>query len=241
MDIPAAPGHFFTEEGELVGYDVDLASEIAARFGLEWEHVNSVWDTIIQAVTVGKCDVIISGMSVRPERKEKLRLLPYVNTADAYLVQDGNPTGIVDLNEDPLALCGRKAAAEQGSHPLEVLKEMNEECVAAGQPEMELLTPLNNNVALQQLTTGHAEVWNTGVDLAGFIQTQQPDLVDILSVVGTGAHYAIAIPYDRPSLIDGMIEVVRSIEEDGTYLEIMTKWGQEGAGMPPDPATDVDR
>ena len=56
------------KQGELVGFEVDVASRLAADAGLEIEFIPTAWDGIIPGLLAGKFDVIIAGMSITPAR-----------------------------------------------------------------------------------------------------------------------------------------------------------------------------
>ncbi|WP_207064011.1 transporter substrate-binding domain-containing protein [Motiliproteus sp. SC1-56] len=68
------------KKGRIVGFDVDLAKEMAKAMGVKLKIQNTAWDGIIPALLTGKCDIIMSGMTVTAERNLK------VNFADPYLV-----------------------------------------------------------------------------------------------------------------------------------------------------------
>jgi polar amino acid transport system substrate-binding protein len=53
-DFPYPPQEFFDANGDPQGLDIELGNEIANRLGLKVQYVNSVFDTIIAAVTSGK-------------------------------------------------------------------------------------------------------------------------------------------------------------------------------------------
>ena len=54
--------------GELVGFELDVGRKLAADMGVEVEFVPTAWDGIIPALVSGNFDVIISGMSITPQR-----------------------------------------------------------------------------------------------------------------------------------------------------------------------------
>ncbi len=56
------------KEGELVGFEIDVARRLASDAGLEIEFVPTAWDGIIPGLLAGKFDVIIAGMSITPPR-----------------------------------------------------------------------------------------------------------------------------------------------------------------------------
>ena len=65
-------------EGELVGFELDVGRKLAEDMGVEVEFVPTSWDGIIPALVSGKFDVIISGMSITPQRNLT------VNFSDPY-------------------------------------------------------------------------------------------------------------------------------------------------------------
>ena len=72
----------YTDDSGLnyIGFDVDLAKEIAALFGLEIEFVNTAWDGIFAGLDKDQYDMIISGGSVTPDRQEAYEMTePYIS------------------------------------------------------------------------------------------------------------------------------------------------------------------
>ena len=67
--------------GELVGFEVDVATKLAADMGVDLEFVPTSWDGIIPALIAGKFDVIIGGLSVRPQRNLTINFtIPYAHS-----------------------------------------------------------------------------------------------------------------------------------------------------------------
>ena len=67
--------------GELVGFEVDVATKVAADMGVSVEFVPTSWDGIIPALIAGKFDVIIGGLSIRPQRNLTINFtIPYAHS-----------------------------------------------------------------------------------------------------------------------------------------------------------------
>ena len=69
------------KKGELIGFEIDVAKQVAADMDVEIELVPTSWDGIIPALLAGKFDVIIGGMSVRAQRNLTINFtIPYAHS-----------------------------------------------------------------------------------------------------------------------------------------------------------------
>ncbi len=74
------PFEMINKEGKLVGFDIDLATLITQELGVKPQWVNTAWADIMPALLNDKCDIIMSGMSITEERRQK------IDFTDAYVV-----------------------------------------------------------------------------------------------------------------------------------------------------------
>ena len=98
-DMPYPPLEYFDEEGNPLGSDIEMGAEIGRRLGLTMEVVNSVFDTIIPALTGGRCDIIISFQNINDERLGQVDMILYYEAGQAFLVQAGNPANIQAIED----------------------------------------------------------------------------------------------------------------------------------------------
>ena len=63
---------FRGQQASFIGFDIDVAREMARALGVKFVPVNSQWPSIIPALKLGRFDIIISGMSVTEERKKRV-------------------------------------------------------------------------------------------------------------------------------------------------------------------------
>ena len=93
------------KNGDLVGFEIDVAKKVAADMEVEVEFVPTAWSGIIPALIAGKFDVIIGGMSIRPARNLTVNFtIPYAHSgqqmvankelADGFGVDDFNASGV---------------------------------------------------------------------------------------------------------------------------------------------------
>ena len=87
--------------GELIGFEIDVGRRLAEDMGVEAEFIPTAWDGIIPALISGKFDVIISGMSITPQRNLTVNFTqPYAYTGativanrrltDGFSIEDYN-------------------------------------------------------------------------------------------------------------------------------------------------------
>ena len=87
MECTYAPFNFRDADGELMGYDVDVAKGVAGIIGAELEFVCQQWDGMIPALLANKFDLIIASMSITEKRLEKM------DFSDTYRISVGRLVG----------------------------------------------------------------------------------------------------------------------------------------------------
>ena len=73
-------------DGELIGFEIDVATKVAEDMGVEVEFARTNWSYIIPALIAEEFDVIISGMTILPERNLKVNFTSPYNSTGIYLV-----------------------------------------------------------------------------------------------------------------------------------------------------------
>lgn len=79
------PFSFTDEQGQLAGFDVDIARELCHRLKKECEIVAVPWDELLPGLAAGRYDVIVASMSKTPERERQAEFTdPYYRTRDVF-------------------------------------------------------------------------------------------------------------------------------------------------------------
>lgn len=106
-----------SETGEIIGFDIDLAKEVAKRLGVELVLQPIDWDAKELELNGKKIDLIWNGMSVTDERIENMFLSkPYVANAQVIIVPSNSK---IKTKAD---LAGKKIALQKGSSALDAVK-----------------------------------------------------------------------------------------------------------------------
>ncbi len=235
-DIPYPPMEFFDENGNPQGMDIEIGIEIAKRLGLKEVFVNTVFDTIIAAVTSGKCDIIISAMNITTERQKRVSMIPYFKAGQAFVVQKGNPKGI----KSALDLCGQSVATESGTTQSAYLqgtddydgKGLPAECKAAGKEPPAVVITQKDTDSLQQLQTAKVVAYATDSPVAAYYTIQQPEQFELAGTIVEAAVEGINMPCEQEDCTNAPLSAVgqavetalNSMIADGTYGKILAKW-----------------
>ncbi|MEE1012862.1 MAG: transporter substrate-binding domain-containing protein [Clostridia bacterium] len=84
-----APFEYQDDNGEIVGYDIEIAKEIARQMGCELVIENMPFDSLIAALNSGKIDLIIAGMTANDERRQQVEFSEnYYNAAQVIIVKE---------------------------------------------------------------------------------------------------------------------------------------------------------
>lgn len=107
LKVGTAPGYFpfemIGDDGQIIGFDIDIARAIADALEVELEVVPFEWSGVIPALTTGKVDLIIAGMTITPKRALKVTFTnPYFKTGLAMVVNKKNKgvTSWADLDKE---------------------------------------------------------------------------------------------------------------------------------------------
>ena len=105
-------------DGELVGFEIDVATKVAEDMGVEIEFVRTNWNYIISELIAEEFDVIISGMAILPGRSLKVNFTSSYNPAGVFLVANTEQTtGLAtpaDFNTPSVTLATRRGASSVG-------------------------------------------------------------------------------------------------------------------------------
>lgn len=98
--------------GELIGFEIDVGRKLAEDMGVEAEFIPTAWDGIIPALISGKFDVIISGMSITPQRNLTVNFTqPYAYTGATIVANRRLTEGfsLEDYNSPEVSFAVRRA------------------------------------------------------------------------------------------------------------------------------------
>ena len=200
--------------GQIVGLDVDLARAIGQRLGVEVELVNVGFDSLYDALYVGRFDAIVSALPYDTLLYGDVAYsISYFN-AGQVLVARGDETEISKTND----LSGKRLGVELASEG-DVLGRRLQRKIEGLELE-HYMTPQDVLLALQE---GKVEaVIVDAVSAYQFIATEGG--VQVVGHPLTDELYVVAVQLDSPLLLKVINEALVEMREDGTTARLQEKW-----------------
>ena len=223
-DMTGPPLEFLDESTKPVGSDIEIGEDIAKRFGVKAEWKNIPFKGLIPALLAKQCDAVISQLFDKPERREAIGLVDYMNSSEALLVRAGNPQKIHGLDD----LSGKKVAVENGTTIQDLLGEQNKKFAAAGKKPIDIVVFPKDTDALQQLQIGQADAYGTTLETGAYYMQKAPKTFEVGGPPFHQILCAIGFRKDDAAMATALQKAIDAMRADGSYLKILTKWGLEG-------------
>jgi polar amino acid transport system substrate-binding protein len=226
-DIPYEPFEYNDENGDLVGFDVDLGALISQKLGAEVRFNDAVFDTIIPNLEAGTNDIIISSMSDTLERQKKVDFVDYHIGGSQMIVAKGNPEGIVDA----ASLCGKTVIVQNGTIQIDLVGTMSADCEAAGNAAITITTlpdaPLMENAL--RAGQGDAVMMDSLVAQGAAAKAGNGEYFEVVNDAAAPNGYdagfvGIAILKKDTALRDAIQAALQSLIDDGQYATLLEKW-----------------
>ena len=227
LDDSFPPMGFRDTDNNIVGYDIDLAKEVAERMGVELVITPVDWDYKETELNDGNVDCLWNGMSVDDERKEKMNLSePYMENRQVVVV-------LADSGINTLAdLAGKSVILQAGSTAVGALD--SKEDVKSTLREV---TEVPDNVqAMMELGkgTGDAVVMDEVVARYYISKSDNPDQFKVLDEALSDEVYAVGFRKADQSLRDEVQKILGEMKADGTLKTITEKWFGSDISIVPD-------
>ena len=220
IDDKFAPMGFRDENGELVGFDVDLAKEAIKRMNCEVEFKPIEWDNKENEITSGNIDMIWNGLDIIKEYEEHMIFSkPYMDNRQILMVQKGNPQNIYSAG----GLAEKIVGTQAGSNS-EIYVNANE---GLKNSFKEFRTYPNIKDGFAALEKGEFDALIIDEIAARYEMTINSNTFDIVeTTIGPVTKFGIGFPKDKVKLRDRVQKVFDEMVKDGTAREISEKWFQ---------------
>lgn len=210
------PFEMTDKKGNFVGFDIDMAKEMAKAMGVKFVPVNTAWDGIIPSLITGKFDIIMSGMTVTQERNLKVNFAdPNIVVGQAILLakkHEGAVKSYKDLNDSKFVVTSK-------------LGTTGEQAVKRKIPKCTYKSFETETEAVLEVINGKADAY----------VYDQPNCVVIMAEQGVGKLIFLDEPFTYeplawavrkgdPDYLNWLNNFLRQVKNDGRYERIYNKW-----------------
>jgi polar amino acid transport system substrate-binding protein len=219
LDDAFPPMGFRDEKNEIVGFDIDLAKEVAKRLGVDVKFQTIVWESKLEEINSGNIDVIWNGFSVTPERqKEYLFTKPYIKNRQVIVVTADSP---IKTKAD---LEGKKIGIQAGSSA--------QDAVMADKATYEVikdnLLEFDDNVmAMKDLKGGGLDAVVVDIIVGKYYVSKHPGEYKFLEEDFGAEDFAVGLRITDKAFLAEMNKALDDMKADGTASEISNKWFNE--------------
>ena len=209
------PPYEYVDGEEYKGIDIEISQAIADDLGMKLQVDDMDFDSIIPAITTGKADMSLAGMTVTEDRKKN------VNFSDSYATgvqviivpEDSDITGPDDLSDKLIGV-------QQGTTGDIYCSDTPEN---GGYGEDHVVAYQNGASAIQALKTGKVDAVVIDNEPAKAFVAENEGL-KILDTEYITEDYAIAIAKDNTELLDKVNASLAKLKADGTVQSIIDKY-----------------
>lgn len=214
FDADFPPMGFRADDGSYVGFDLELAEEVANRLGLTFVAQPIAWDAKDMELDSGTIDCIWNGFTMTGREDNYTWSEPYMNNDQVFVVMgDSGITSAADL-------AGKIVEVQVDSSAEAALNENQELTSTFGT----LQTTPNYNQAFMDLEMGTVDAVAMDSVVANYQLTIRDTNAVVLDDVISSEEYGIGFKLGNTELRDQVQATLEEMAEDGTMASISEKW-----------------
>ena len=213
-DMP--PLNMLNKEDKIIGLDADLAALMADAMGVKLNVQKIAFAGLLPALEAGSIDMIISNMTMTPDRNLKVAFVgPYFTSGKGLLTKSSTLTQVqkfADINNSKFTFAALKGST-------------SEAVTRAGAPQATLLTVSTENEGVQMVIDGKADamISDFPICVVAAYRNQGSGLVPVVAPL-TYEPIGIAVPKGDPQLVNWLDNFVNGIQKAGYMKDLAAKW-----------------
>ncbi len=215
LDDSFPPMGYRDDKGEVVGFDIDLAKEVAKRMEVELKIQPIDWDGKVLSLNNGDIDVIWNGLTITEERKEKINFSKtYLDNRQIMIVRNDST---INTKDD---LAGKKVGVQLSSSSQDALEADTETVESLD----EVIKYSNNTEALLDLKAGRVDAVVADEILGRYYIGKRPDDYKVAEDDFGSEAYGIGFRLGEDAFREEVDKILDEMKEDGTAAEISNEW-----------------
>ncbi len=215
------------DSGELVGFDIDLGNAIAKQLGVKLDWQESAFEQLLPSLATGRVDMVLSGVSDVPGRRDTADFLDYLNSgAQFYVLTSAHGNEI----RQPMDLCAKPAGTGGStSFPADTAAWSAKNC--AGKAAINVVGTEDTSAARMQLKQGRIVAGVQGSETLPYAMKLEPNTYKPIGEPFAASPEGIAFAKSNAKLRDAVHGALDKLMADGTYSKIVAKWGLQSSAV----------
>lgn len=211
------PFSYLDSQGNLVGFEIDLANALCREMKAECEISSQDWDGLIPSLSAGRFDAVMAGMSVTDERRQVVDFSEtYFNNTLVLVAKKDHDVGIKDIDDKNVAVQQATVSASYlaDNHPKAVVKTYDKQ-----------------DNAYLDLSAGRADFMLSDiVPMLDWLKTEQGADFEIKGEpIDIDDKVAVAIKKGDTVTLDKFNTALASLKQTGEYDKIVAKYFESSA------------
>ncbi|MBQ2800791.1 MAG: amino acid ABC transporter substrate-binding protein [Lachnospiraceae bacterium] len=217
FDASFPPYGYKDDNGEYVGFDLDLAQEVCDRLGYELVKQPIDWDAKDMELSSGTIDCIWNGFTINGREDKYCWSEPYIDNSQVFVVSADSD---IKTKAD---LAGKTVVVQADSSALKALE--SDENVDLTNSFAELVQVSDYNTAFMNMEAGAADVVAMDVGVAKYQLEERNGEFVILEEELASEVYGVGFELSNTALRDQVQGTLNEMIADGTFVQIAEKWG----------------
>ena len=218
------PNESKDQNGNIVGWDVDMGNAIAAKLGLKANFTEVTFDDIVTGISTNKYDAGMSSITDNKTREGVDDFVTYFNAGTKLMVPKGNPKNLTDNSSTDLSVCGLTIGVEKGTVQEDPdIPTRNKACEAAGKPDIKTLSQDTQDQINESLSSGRCDAVLADSPVVDYYA--KSGNFQAVGELYSGSPYGIAISKSNNGLSQAFLAALKDLVADGTYHKLTTQYG----------------
>ena len=206
------PPFSYIQNNSIVGFDIDVAKEVAKRLDQTIEWRDMPFEALIPETILGRVDFVAAGMSYTDERAKRVLF------SRPYLTED--PLVILSNSDKVLCLGDLKGKT------VVVIEGFTADLWVSSKSGLNLIRLPTQADGFMAIKSGRVDAFVTAKSTADlFFEQQNNSSLHAVAIEGTGETCALVIPKSKPAMLLDVQKALDEMESDKTLEHLKDKWG----------------
>lgn len=223
LDNAYPPYGFIGDDGNLTGFDIDLATQVAERNGWNLQLEAIDWDAKDALLNQGTINCIWNGFTMEGRENDYTFSEPYMHNEQVVVVREDSDIKSLD------DLAGKNVMTQVDSAALDVL-EGDQKDLADTFANGKAQTIGDYNNAFMQLESGAVDAVACDLSIADYQMSAKPGTFVKLDPLST-ENYAVGFKKGDTEMAEAVNATLKQMYDDGTIKQLCEKWGEYGISI----------